>query len=45
MRVYRVRAGRATSSAFFVALVLAAPLALVLGRALPAHGLGLILLI
>jgi hypothetical protein len=43
MRVYRVRAGRATSSAFFLALVLAAPLALVLGRALPAHGLGLIL--
>jgi hypothetical protein len=43
MRVYRVRAGRATSSAFFLALVLAAPLALVLGRALPAHGLGLVL--
>jgi Family of unknown function (DUF6541) len=43
MRVYRVRAGRATSSAFFVALVLAAPLALVLGRALPAHGPGLVL--
>ena len=43
MRVYRVRAGRATSSAFFLALVLAAPLTLVLGRALPAHGLGLVL--
>jgi len=43
MRVYRVRAGRATSSAFFLALVLAAPLALLLGRALPPHGLGLVL--
>jgi hypothetical protein len=43
MRVYRVRAGRVTSSAFFLALVLVAPLTLLLGRALPAHGLGLVL--
>ena len=43
MRIYRVRAGRLGSSALFLALVLAAPAALVLGRALPAHGLGLIL--
>ena len=43
VRIYRVRAGRLGSSALFLALVLAAPAALVLGRALPAHGLGLIL--
>ncbi len=43
MRIYRVGAGRLGSSALFLALVLAAPAALVLGRALPAHGLGLIL--
>ena len=43
MRVYRVRAGRLGSSAFFLALVLAAPAALLLGRALPAHGIGLII--
>jgi hypothetical protein len=43
IRIYRVGAGRLGSSALFLALVLAAPAALVLGRALPAHGLGLIL--
>jgi Family of unknown function (DUF6541) len=43
IRIYRVGAGRLGSSAFFLALVLAAPAALLLGRALPAHGLGLIL--
>jgi hypothetical protein len=43
MRIYRVGTGRFGSSALFLALVLAAPAALVLGRALPAHGLGLIL--
>ena len=43
VRIYRVGAGRLGSSALFLALVLAAPAALVLGRALPAHGLGLIL--
>jgi Family of unknown function (DUF6541) len=43
IRIYRVGAGRLASSALFLALVLAAPAALVLGRALPAHGLGLIL--
>ena len=43
VRIYRVRAGRLVSSVFFLALVLAAPLALLLGRALPAHGLGLII--
>ena len=43
MRIYRVGAGRLGSSALFLALVLAAPAVLVLGRALPAHGLGLIL--
>jgi hypothetical protein len=42
MRIYRVGAGRLGSSALFLALVLAAPATLVLGRALPAHGLGLI---
>ena len=43
MRVYRVRAGRLGSSALFLALVLAAPLALLVGRALPAHGIGLVI--
>ena len=43
VRIYRVGAGRIGSSALFLALVLTAPAALVLGRALPAHGLGLIL--
>jgi len=43
MRIYRVRAGRLVSSVLFLALVFAAPAALVLGRALPAHGLGLVL--
>jgi uncharacterized protein DUF6541 len=43
MRVYRIGAGRLGSSALFLALVLAAPAALLLGRALPAHGLGLII--
>jgi len=43
VRIYRVRAGRLVSSAFFLALVLAAPLALLGGRALPAHGVGLII--
>ena len=43
VRIYRVRAGRLGSSALFLALVLAAPAALLLGRALPAHGVGLIL--
>src|SRR5262245_15585057 len=43
VRIYRVRAGRLGSSALFLALVFAAPLALLLGRALPAHGVGLIL--
>jgi len=43
IRIYRVGAGRLGSSALFLALVLAAPAVLVLGRALPAHGLGLIL--
>jgi len=43
MQIYRVGAGRIVSSALFLALVLAAPAALVLGRALPAHGLGLVL--
>ena len=43
IRIYRVGAGRLGSSALFLALVLAAPAALVLGRALPAHGVGLVL--
>jgi hypothetical protein len=43
MRIYRVGAGRIGASALFLALVLAAPVALVLGRALPAHGFGLVL--
>ena len=43
MRIYRVRVGRIGSSALFLALVLAAPAALLLGRALPPHGLGLVL--
>ena len=43
MQIYRVGAGRIASSALFLALMLAAPAALVLGRALPAHGLGLVL--
>jgi len=43
MRIYRVRAGRVGSSALFLVFVLAAPAALLLGRALPAHGLGLVL--
>ena len=43
MQIYRVGAGRVVSSALFLALMLAAPALLVLGRALPAHGLGLVL--
>jgi len=43
VQIYRVGAGRVGSSALFLALVLAAPAGLVLGRAFPAHGLGLVL--
>jgi hypothetical protein len=43
VQIYRVGAGRIVSSALFLALVLAAPAALLLGRALPAHGPGLVL--
>jgi hypothetical protein len=43
MQIYRVGAGRLVSSSLFLGLVLAAPAALVLGRALPPHGLGLVL--
>ena len=43
MRIYRVGAGRIGSAALFLALVAAAPAALVLGRLLPAHGPGLVL--
>ncbi|HEY2938940.1 MAG TPA: DUF6541 family protein [Gaiellaceae bacterium] len=43
MQIYRVGAGRIASSALFLGLVLAAPAALLLGRALPPHGLGLVL--
>jgi hypothetical protein len=43
MQIYRVGAGRFVSSALFLALVLAAPAALLLGRALPPHGLGLVI--
>jgi hypothetical protein len=41
--MYRTELGRIGSSALFLALVVAAPGALVLGRLLPAHGLGLVL--
>ena len=43
VQIYRVGAGRVGGSALFLVLVLAAPAALLLGRALPAHGLGLVL--
>jgi len=43
MQIYRVGAGRIVSSALFLALVLAAPAVLLLGRGLPAHGPGLVL--
>lgn len=43
MQVYRARAGRIGSAALFLALVAAAPVALGLGRLLPAHGPGLAL--
>jgi uncharacterized protein DUF6541 len=43
VQIYRVGAGRVVSSAAFLALVLAAPAALLVGRALPAHGPGLVL--
>ena len=41
MQIYRVGSGRIGSSVLFLGLVAAAPAALVLGRLLPAHGLGL----
>ena len=43
VEIYRVGAGRIVSSALFLALVLVAPAILVVGRALPAHGVGLVL--
>jgi len=43
MRIYRVGYGRIGSSALFLAVVAAAPAALVLGRLLPGHGAGLVL--
>ncbi len=43
MRTYRRRVNRLGPSARFLALVAAAPAALVLGRLLPEHGLGLAL--
>ena len=43
MQIYRVGAGRIGSSVLFLGLVLAAPAALLLGRLLPPHGLGLVL--
>jgi hypothetical protein len=42
VQIYRVGAGRIAASALFLALVLSAPAVLVLGRALPAHGIGLV---
>jgi len=43
MQIYRAGAGRIASSALFLALVLAAPAVLVLGRALPSDGAGLVI--
>jgi hypothetical protein len=43
VQIYRVGLGRIASSALFLMLVAAAPATLVLGRALPAHGPGLVL--
>ena len=42
VRLYRMGAGRIVSSALFLALVATAPAALVVGRSLPADGLGLV---
>ncbi len=43
MRVYRAGSGRIGSAGLFLALVAAAPAALVLARLLPSHGLGLVI--
>jgi hypothetical protein len=43
MHIYRSGAGRITSSALFLGLVLLAPGALLFGRVLPAHGIGLVI--
>jgi hypothetical protein len=43
MRIYRVGSGRIGSAALFLGLVAAGPALLVLGRAMPAEGLGLVL--